>query len=96
MGKKLSPQQNELYQGIDQILFEEWDPIGIKEFEGPRDEYYAYLPLVFNLALENATELQIAEYLCNYINENIGLSSSVEANMKVAAKIVELKTKVGL
>lgn len=96
MGKKLSSQQNELYQGIDQILFEDWDPIGINELEGPRDEYYAYLPVVFNLALENATESQIAEFLCKCINENIGLSSSVEANMRVANKIVQLKTKVGL
>jgi hypothetical protein len=46
-GLKLPPQQRALYEGIDEILWREWDPIGISELEdAPRDEYYGYLPQV--------------------------------------------------
>ena len=96
MSEKLSPQHNMLYQGIDQILWEDWDPIGINKYENTRDEYYSYLPIVFRLTLENATELQIAEYLYKCVTENIGLASSIELNINVAKKIVQLKTRIGL
>ncbi len=96
MGEKLSPQQLELYQGIDQILWEDWDPIDVNEYENARDEYYGYLPVVFRLTLDNANELQIAEYLYKCVTENIGLASSIESNINVAEKIVQLKTKIGL
>ncbi|HET7145153.1 MAG TPA: hypothetical protein VFI68_14130 [Anaerolineales bacterium] len=94
MGEKLSPQQFELYQGIDQILWEDWDPIGVNEYENTKDEYHSYLPVVFRLTLDNANELQIAEYLYKCITENIGLASSIKSNINVAKKIVQLKTKI--
>jgi hypothetical protein len=44
MGMKLPPDELALYQGIDEILWKDWDPIGISRLEpAPRDEYHRYL-----------------------------------------------------
>ena len=37
MGKKLPPDQLELYKRIDEILFYKWDPIGISDGDWARD-----------------------------------------------------------
>jgi hypothetical protein len=36
MGKKLTPNQMELYKRIDEILFYKWDPIGISDSDWAR------------------------------------------------------------
>jgi hypothetical protein len=60
MGKKLPPEQLELYQKLDEILWADWDPIGISDVSEARDEYYSYLPRVFHLALEFSDAIIIA------------------------------------
>ncbi|MDP2523831.1 hypothetical protein Q8W30_14745 [Neptunomonas phycophila] len=46
MGKKLPPDQLELYKRIDEFLFYKWDSIGISDGDWARDEYQSYLPRV--------------------------------------------------
>ena len=69
MGQKLSADQLQLYKGIDEILWKEWDPIGVSSY-GLRDEYNRYLPQVFKLAFEDATLREIAEYLQRCVRKN--------------------------
>ncbi len=90
MGMKLPPDELALYQGIDEILWRDWDPIGVCDY-APRDEYYDYLPYVFELALKNASPLEIAAYLHEVITERMELSSSVDQQLRVAEKICALK-----
>src|SRR5215213_3739205 len=49
-----------LYKKIDDILWFDWDPIGVNKF-APRDEYQSYVPEVFDLVKANADHQQIAE-----------------------------------
>jgi hypothetical protein len=91
MGMKLPPDLLALYQGIDEILWRDWDPIGVSKLDGPRDEYYGYLPTVFQLARRGASALEIAEYLRNVVEEHIGFSSSVDMELPIATKIRMLK-----
>jgi hypothetical protein len=63
MGTKLPPQELELYLAIDALLLNEWDPIGISGIEEAKDEYYAYLPQVFKMVMENTASAEIANYL---------------------------------
>lgn len=51
MGHKLPPDQMALYRRIDEILRNDWDPIGVSGIPEARDEYYDYLPIVFRLVL---------------------------------------------
>ena len=50
MGQKLPAKQLELYKRIDEVLWQDWDPIGVSDCEGARDEYHSYLPKVFRMA----------------------------------------------
>jgi hypothetical protein len=38
----------ELFKRIDDILWFDWDPIGIND-DAPRDEYESYTPPIFSL-----------------------------------------------
>jgi hypothetical protein len=62
MGKTLPPRQLKLYQAIDEILWRDWDPIGVSGIDGARDEYHMYLPEVYRLALEGDRS-KIVDYL---------------------------------
>ncbi|HWF45968.1 MAG TPA: hypothetical protein VG168_03095 [Bryobacteraceae bacterium] len=91
MGIKLPPDELALYQGIDEILWCDWDPIGVSKFDdAPRDEYYRYLPTVFQLARKGAPPSEIAEYLREVVTVHIGLSS-VGMELPVADEIRALK-----
>ena len=91
MGRKPSADQLRLYEGIDEILWTDWDPIGISGPDWPRDEYHGYLPQVFKLAFDGAAPSKIAKYLDEVVTERMGLSSSVDHDLKVAEKIRSLK-----
>ena len=94
MGRKLPADQLQLYKGIDDILWKDWDPIGISGPDWPRDEYQAYLPQVFKLELEDAAPSDIAEYLHKIVSERMGLPSCVGNHLAVAEKIRKLKLEL--
>ena len=96
MGTKLPPLQLKLYQGIDEILFNDWDPIGIKRLSGPRDEYYSYIPQVFKLAMEDTDPSRVAKYLTEVAHDSMGLSPSLQKDIAVSEKIMQLKKSLGL
>lgn len=96
MGKKLPPDQLELYKRIDEILFYKWDPIGVSDSDWARDEYQSYLPRVFAYAMESDSPEPIAKYLSVVSTENMGLSAAPEHDMKIAKIIIEVKESLGL
>ena len=73
MRRKLPAEQLQLYKDIDEILWKDWDPIGVSSMGAPRDEYNTYVPQVFKLAIEDAAPLKIAEYLHRVVTERMGL-----------------------
>jgi hypothetical protein len=73
MGKKMSEKDLEIYKKIDEILYFDWNPIGIDEL--PRDEYQSYTPKIFTLKKSEANNETIAQTLCElelYILGNPG------------------------
>jgi hypothetical protein len=94
MGRKLPPEQLALYQAIDEILWRDWDPIGISGTDGPRDEYQMYLPQVFQLAL-TGDRGKIADYLFTVATERMGLTTQRNQHLAVADKILGVKVKAG-
>lgn len=85
--QSLSGQQNQLYEFIDNLLWEEWDPIGISDV-APRDEYQAYTPELFSLAIKGAKIDEIAHNLSRIEWEMMGLASNDEKCKEIAEKIV--------
>ena len=91
MGKKLPPDQLDLYKRIDEILFYKWDPIGVSDIDWSRDEYHSYLPRVFSMALEYETPEKIAEFLTTISTDNMGLSSRPKHDLKIAELVLSVK-----
>jgi hypothetical protein len=81
-----------LYLEIDEILWNEWDPIGIND-SAPRDEYQSYTPTIFSLKKRGANEDEIANKLHEIETNTIGVFGNIENCKKVARKIIELNEK---
>jgi hypothetical protein len=78
-----------LYQKIDEILWNDWDPIGINA-DAPRDEYQTYTPIIFSLKHKGATQIEIANKLYKIEKETIGVEGNLANCQNVAKKIIEL------
>lgn len=94
MGKRLSKSDLELYNTIDQILWKDWDPIGVYNTSGiARDEYYSYLPKVYEMVKTISTKDEIAHYLFSVETLSMGLSGNKKKCEKIALKLSSLKIK---
>ena len=71
---------------VDQILWEDWDPIGINDV-APRDEYQRYVPQIMNMALSNSSVKEIADRLHYIETKTIGVDGDIKRCMAVAEKI---------
>ena len=93
MGKKLPPDQLELYKKIDEILYYEWDPIGVSAINGPKDEYQSYLPQIFKMAMQDTPIAVIAKSLTDLATEGMGLTPDAGHDKKAAEAIMQAKKK---
>ena len=93
MGKKLSPDQMALYKAIDEILWRDWDPIGVNDTPEARDEYQSYLSHIFRLAVEGQDAERISSSLIATIEGPIGLGANKEHCLSVANKIIGAKNE---
>ena len=85
-------EQKEIYKSVDEILWNEWDPIGVNDV-APRDEYQSYVPEIFSMLIQNRTDKEIADRLYNIETETIGVLGSREHCLKIAKKLVVEKNK---
>lgn len=87
---KMNKEQIELYKVVDEILWNDWDPIGINDIAS-RDEYQSYIPEIFSMLIENKDVNTIAERLNEIATKRMGLFANIELSLKVAEK---LKNKI--
>lgn len=78
-----------LYLSIDEILWSNWDPIGINKV-APRDEYQSYTALIFNLKINQTSKETIANALYEIETSVIGMSGNIYNCEQVAEKIMNL------
>ncbi|WP_207531611.1 hypothetical protein [Desertivirga arenae] len=79
-----------LYKKIDDILWFDWDPIGINDM-ARRDEYQSYVPEIFGLLKSNASRQEIANRLHKLETENMGMRGTIESCLVIADKILNAK-----
>ncbi len=84
-----------LYNAIDEILWKDWDPIGVYGTEQARGEYQSYLPRIFKLTLEGNLE-KLENYLYGIETELMGLQGGRETCKTVVKLIMAAKTKLKL
>ena len=82
--------EKKVYKEIDELLWNEWDPIGVNDVEVARDEYYNYLPEVFRLKMQGAETENIANYLFKTETVTMGLFGDMERCRRIAAKVKAL------
>ena len=82
-------EQKALYDAIDQIFWNDWYPIGVNDI-APRDEYYGYIPQVFQLKIMAADKEKIATHLFEMETERMGLFGNLDHCREVADKIFKL------
>ena len=73
MGKALPPNEMRLYRLCDEALYYIWDPIGVMGPPSARDEYYSYLPHVFELVKADRRS-ELLTYLREVSSSRMGLT----------------------
>jgi len=79
-----------LYEQINEILWNDWDPIGIKDI-APHDEYSGYTTTIYRLKTNGVDKETIANTLNQIETDTIGLTGNMETCLQVAEKIIKLK-----
>jgi len=89
MGRQLQADQAELYRRCDEVLHYIWDPIGVSGAPGARDEYFSYLPHVFQLVCDGSGSDQIVEYLIHVQISRMGMAPNQPRAEAAAAALLE-------
>jgi hypothetical protein len=83
--------QQGIYNSIDDILWIDWDPLGVNDVEEANDEYKEYTPQIFSLKIQGADREIIAKKLYEIVKDKMGLLGNIDHCRKVADKIINVK-----
>ena len=87
----MNADQKRIYEVIDQILWRDWDPIGVNDNDEVRDEYQSYTPQIFSLTIQGADKIKIAEHLYKIETINMGITGNKNHCEDIAQKIIDSK-----
>jgi hypothetical protein len=86
----MTTEQKSIYKKIDELLWKDWDPIGINDSEEARDEYQSYIPRIFSFKINRADKETIAQYLYKIETDNMGLGGNIDNCRTIADKILNI------
>ncbi len=84
----------DLLEALKALLWEEWDPIGVRGMGGHDDEYNGYAFEIWTMLKRGASASDIETYLAGMETGHIGLSRNSGRAMAVAESAIALKTKL--
>jgi hypothetical protein len=80
----------EIQDSIRQILYHEWDPIGVSG-SAPKDEYDSYIAPIYRILSSSRSEHELTEFLFRTARDTIGVSCDSPEQMRpVARKLLQL------
>lgn len=86
--------ETRLLRAVNDILFDEWDPIGINEYFKCRDEYASYAPTILRILLSGGDEHKLTTHLCELQRVSMGLSKiDEEVNRRIARLLLGLVSR---
>ncbi len=91
---KLSKEQKELWRRIQNILWQDWDPIGVYEPDAAwSNEYDSYVPYVYRITVEGNSQLSIANALTDIASNTIGVGAEPgnDHDLRVAGLLIAAK-----
>ncbi len=81
----------ELLRSVQEVLFRDWDPIGVNSNELLRDEYDSYAPTICRFLREGVDEYKLTAHLSHLQRVSMGLSEIDEdLNRRVARRLLSL------
>jgi hypothetical protein len=81
---------NHLYQAVREVLFREWDPIGVNTNPLVADEYDSYAPAICRMLAARADEFKEAAHLGRLRTDAMGLPDGKEQrgqDRRVASRV---------
>jgi hypothetical protein len=76
---------------VRDVLFREWDPIGVNDNESCRDEYDSYAPTICRWLRQGVDEHKLANHLSQLQKVSMGmLTIDEELHRRVARRLIEL------
>ena len=79
-----------IWKEINELLWNQWDPIGVKGVDAARDEYHDYIHGIFCVLEDRANVDQIAKHLHHIETVKMGLKGDMHRCMKVARALLQL------
>lgn len=94
--KRRSRQAKALIDAISSVLFERWDPIGVRAEDPrwPRDEYEGYAAGLLDLIDRKASDDVVAEHLARLETAWMGLEPPSPLQHRLAV-VAELRAVIG-
>jgi hypothetical protein len=88
----MTAEQKNLLKAIDEILWNDWDPIGVNDIEEARDEYSSYALQIFGLKIHKADKAAIADMLYKFELDNMEVATldSKKHCEEIAQKIIDI------
>jgi hypothetical protein len=82
---------NRLPLAVQEVLFRDWDPIGVNWNEMCRDEYDTYAPTICRWLQQGVDESKLAGHLSQLQGVSMGMSViDEELHRRVARRLIEL------
>ena len=84
----------EVQEAIRDILYHEWDPIGVRN-AAPEDEYDSYIGGVYSILSSSRSEDELVEYLSKIEIEAMEINPQSRQHLRaVARKLLALDVKL--
>jgi hypothetical protein len=89
-----SKRATEIQDSIRQILYHDWDPIGVSGF-GPDDECDSYIAPVYRILVGSRSEQDLVEFLFRTERDTIGLAcDSPQQLAPIARKLMAIDVRL--
>ncbi|MFT5758557.1 MAG: hypothetical protein ACI9LM_003299 [Alteromonadaceae bacterium] len=95
-GDALSEKEQQLYEYIGELIWTEWDPVGVNDIEECRDEYYNYESSIYLFSKYAPLELSGYLYMLQMAYFEISTENSKERCEIIARKINRYSSDLGI
>ncbi len=85
---------NELKRRVDEVLFYQWDPIGVAPDPNARREYSSYVEKVLAMLQKDEAVTKIEKYLCEIESGLMALPAKQERARYVAELMIAHKEAI--
>jgi hypothetical protein len=84
----------ELQKLVSEVLYYQWDPIGVSESPGTRNEYEEYVPQVLAILQRGNTPQELAAFLSGIRCRGMGLEPDPDSDQNTSERLYRHKQAI--